>query len=76
MSSPPTVLQTEYIEIEEGRGTSRVAYPGNYILEGEYRILSRDQNFRGTVTSSLIDPDKFSVPANSSQKGFAAYTKL
>jgi beta-barrel assembly-enhancing protease len=73
MSSPPMVLQAEYMEAEEGRGTSRVIYPGTYFLEGEFRLLPIDQSFRGTVTPRLIDPDKVSISTSSSQKGFAAY---
>jgi beta-barrel assembly-enhancing protease len=73
MSSPPMVLQAEYMETEEGRGTSRVIYPGTYFLEGEFRLLPLDQSFRGMVTPRLIDPDKVSISTSSSQKGFAAY---
>src|SRR5262249_11332444 len=46
MSSPPMVLQAEFMETEEGRGTSRVVYPGAYFLEGEFRLLPIDQSFR------------------------------
>jgi len=67
------VLQAEYTETEEGRGTSRVVYPGTYFLEGEFRLLPLDKSFRGTVTPRLIDPDKVSISTSSSQKGFAAY---
>jgi hypothetical protein len=74
VSSPPMVLQAEYLETEAGRGTSRVIYPGNRVLEGEFRLQPRDQDFKGLVASRLIDPEKFSVPSNAKQKGFAAYS--
>jgi len=73
MSSPPMVLQAEYVETEDGRGTSRVIYPNAYFLEGEFRLLPIDQSFRGTVTPRLIDPNKVGLSTSASQKGFAAY---
>jgi hypothetical protein len=73
MSSPPMVLQAEYTETEEGRGTSRVIYPNAYFLEGEFRLLPIEQSFRGTVTPRLIDPNKVGLSTSASQKGFAAY---
>jgi hypothetical protein len=73
MSSPPMVLQAEYMETEEGRGTSRIVYPNAYFLEGEFRLLPIDQSFRSIVTPRLIDPNKVSISTSGSQKGFAAY---
>jgi hypothetical protein len=72
MSTPPMVLQVEYNDDGEGRGTSRVIYPGNRILEGEFQTLSWDQSFK--ATSRLIDLNKLVAPPNSLLKGFAAYS--
>src|SRR5262249_19627073 len=73
MSSPPMVLQAEFMETEESQGTSRIIYPGAYFLEGEFRLLPLNRSFRGTVTPRLIDPGKVSISTSSSQKGFATY---
>lgn len=74
ISLPPAVLQLEYYDSGEGRGTSRVIYPESYVLNGEYQTLPWDQPFEDQAKARLVDPDKLVAPANSMLKGFATYS--
>jgi hypothetical protein len=71
---PPQTLSVEYADAGEGHGPARVIYPGNAILNGEYRTIGAGQIFTGQVKARLIDPDKLANFPNSSLRGFASFT--
>lgn len=74
VSIPPMVLQAEYNDSGEGRGTSRIIFPGNRIVEGDFQLLPLDQSFKGVVAAQLIDPDPRITSTNADRKGFARYS--
>jgi len=70
---PPSVLSAEYFDNGEGHGAARVTYPGNYVLDGEYRTMAVSQSFKGMVNARLINPDRVIDLPNSALKGFVAF---
>lgn len=74
ISSPPMTLDAEYFDNGSGAGTSRLIFPGNQILEGEFKLLPLQASFKGIVSPRLLDPDKFLPPKNAAQRGFATYS--
>ena len=53
VTSPPQVLQAEYMDTGEGYGPARILYP-NKVLEGSYQTVASGQSFKGVVQRSLI----------------------
>jgi hypothetical protein len=77
LTIPPQTLRAEYMNSdEEGLGAARVFYPGNYPLDGEYRMLAAGQSFKNLVNPKLMDPDQTINLPNSSLKGFAVFTGI